>query len=225
MTVTKLNFEMASRNGDSVNNRLELPTSRQYIVNHPVTQMAQLHSSENMIAPTWTKVSKTAWKDKSELCGGFGRRMMNTSISSDAPSFFLNPENVHQPSNRMSNIEASVTRPQKKADPLAASYVLPGGASMLKALESPAPHNRFIKVKFGKQTYMDPIITERGGPKIEWGSTKQSWILAPGSSGGGPGLAPSSTGRGQGQTNRSDLSYTDRSEALQSTGRSLLYSP
>jgi len=75
----------------------------------------------------------------------------NTSISSDAPTYFLNPENVHQPANRLSNLDACVTRPPKKPDPLAASYVLPGGASMLKALENPAPHGKYIKVKFEKQ--------------------------------------------------------------------------
>jgi len=104
----------------------DLPTSRKYIINHPVTFMADLHSAGKEIAPTWTKVSKTAWRDKAVLCGGYGRRMMNTSISSDAPAFFMNPEKVPPPNNKMTDMEASVTRKQK-ADPLAASKVLPGG--------------------------------------------------------------------------------------------------
>lgn len=39
-----------------------LPSSRlEYVKNHPVTYLAELHSNEKMIAPIWGKVSKTAW--------------------------------------------------------------------------------------------------------------------------------------------------------------------
>jgi hypothetical protein len=39
-----------------------LPTDRKhYVLHHPVTRMADLHSNEKMIPPLWTKISKTAW--------------------------------------------------------------------------------------------------------------------------------------------------------------------
>ena len=39
-----------------------LPTSRlEYIKNHPYTQMAKLHSDDKMIAPLWTRITKSAW--------------------------------------------------------------------------------------------------------------------------------------------------------------------
>lgn len=39
-----------------------MPTCRlKYISNHPVTQLANLHTDESMIAPTWGKVSRSVW--------------------------------------------------------------------------------------------------------------------------------------------------------------------
>ncbi len=40
-----------------------LPSERkEYVLHHPVTRMADLHSNEKMIPPLWTKISKTAWQ-------------------------------------------------------------------------------------------------------------------------------------------------------------------
>lgn len=40
-----------------------MPTCRlKYISEHPKTQLANLHSSDSMIAPTWGKVSQSVWQ-------------------------------------------------------------------------------------------------------------------------------------------------------------------
>jgi hypothetical protein len=42
--------------------RIMGPTCRmKYIVEHPTTQLAILHSNEDMVAPVWGKVSKSVW--------------------------------------------------------------------------------------------------------------------------------------------------------------------
>lgn len=57
-----------------------LPTARkEYILYTPQSQIAQLHSNERMIAPIWTKVSRTPWQNSAELCGGYGRKMQVTN--------------------------------------------------------------------------------------------------------------------------------------------------
>ena len=80
-----------------------LPTCRlNYISNHPKTKLAKLHTSTDMIAPTWGKISSTVWlvslrnipistkhrshcfttdvlytcrESSSTLYGGYGRRL------------------------------------------------------------------------------------------------------------------------------------------------------
>ena len=94
--------------------------------------------------------------------------MHNPIHTDDAPTDFFNPLKVHQPGNRMTLIEASVTKMEKKTDPRAAAKVLPGGLSMLKALDQPLPHNRFKSIPYEKQTYLNPIVTERGPGPIDW---------------------------------------------------------
>jgi hypothetical protein len=42
--------------------RIMGPTCRmKYIAEHPTTQLAILHSNEDMVAPVWGKVSKSVW--------------------------------------------------------------------------------------------------------------------------------------------------------------------
>ncbi len=53
-----------------------LPSNRmKYIHEHPANFNAKLHSSENLIAPFWPKVSQTAWEGRAKLCGGYGIKM------------------------------------------------------------------------------------------------------------------------------------------------------
>jgi hypothetical protein len=105
-----------------------LPTSRRkFIIDNPVTKMADLQDYRHTrICPQWNKVSKTAFEGRANLCGGYGRRIQNTTISSDCPTYFLNPDRVLQPITRLDSASASVTRIEKY-NPRASSAVLPGG--------------------------------------------------------------------------------------------------
>jgi len=143
--------------------------AERYIAKHEATQMSRLHADSTKIAPLFAKVSKTPHEARANLCQGYGRAIKNTYLSIDAPSHFLNPEKVVQPANRLDDRVASVTKIDKRKDPLAASRVLPGGESMMDALSRKLPHNRHRSFMFEKMTIMDPIITARGeGPPIQW---------------------------------------------------------
>ena len=147
-----------------------LPTSRRdFIMNHPETYMANLHANSthgDNIAPMWPKVTTTAYAGKALICNGYGKRLQNTAVSDDAPSYFLNPDRVTQPKNRMTQEEARVTKILKSDS----SYVLPGGDSMRTALANPPadshkrfrsfPHDSF---RIKPQMYMEPLITTRPG--------------------------------------------------------------
>jgi hypothetical protein len=85
-------------------------------------------------------ISNLLWVYISRWLSIISFKHQNTSISSDAPVYFLDPDRVSQPTNRMDPANASVTRLSKKRDPLAASYVLPGGESIQNAIQNPAPH-------------------------------------------------------------------------------------
>jgi hypothetical protein len=69
-----------------------LESSRKHLIDHPLTSQFSLHSDPHKISPTWNKVSTTPWQGRSDLTGGYGRRIMKSSISCDAPTNFLNPE-------------------------------------------------------------------------------------------------------------------------------------
>ena len=88
-----------------------------------------------------TKISKTAFQDKATLFSGYGKRMQNTSISDDTPTYFLNPDRVNQPTSRMTRQVASIT----KIPPSNASYILPAGESVQLAITNPPinSHKRF----------------------------------------------------------------------------------
>lgn len=161
-----------------------LPSSRaEYICNHPTTVIAKLHSDHNKIAPIWSKVSSTPYLSKALLCGGYGRRIGRTAISTDAPSEWLHaekvklsPNNPYNNTNNNTNNIAMYTSITKMI-PTTSSDVLPGGQSMQIALTKKLPHSRFRTFGHGKQTYLDPLYTDRDGnssSKIEWRDTPVS---------------------------------------------------
>lgn len=152
----------------------DLPSSRQHIINHPQSKIANLYSDNTKIAPIWGKVSSTPFRGRYELCGGYGRRLQNTSVSNDMPLNTFNPDRVRQPTNRMDRDTSSVTR-KPPADPLAASYVLPGGAALRtailkqKTMAGNATDN-YRTFPSGKQTYIDVVVPDRPSSRtlINW---------------------------------------------------------
>jgi hypothetical protein len=165
--VPQTNREITFREG------WELPSSRQHIINHPQSKIANLYSDSSKISPTWGKVSTTPFRGKYELCGGYGKRLQKTSISNDMPLNTLNPDRVRQPTNRMDHDTCSVTK-KPPTDPLAASYVLPGGAALrqaiLKQKTMESSQDNYRTFKSGKQTYIDVVVPDRPSSRslIKW---------------------------------------------------------
>jgi len=62
-----------------------------------------------MIAPLWTKVSQTPFYSRAVICGGFGKKMSGTSISTDSPAEWINPHKVPKPPGLMDRNTASLT--------------------------------------------------------------------------------------------------------------------
>ena len=132
--------------------------------------MATLHSDDHKISPTWTKVTVTPFSGMNAICSGYGKRLQNTSISADAPRYFINPDKVERPANFMSKDAARVTKLMVKSD---SKDVLPGGESMRNVLTNPPsdqhrkfrsfPHDSF---RIKPQMYMEPIITARPGDQL-----------------------------------------------------------
>ena len=155
-----------------------LPTSRrEYILNHADTNMANLHDNDNTISPTWTKVTVTPFSGKAAICSGYGKRLQNTSISSDAPRYFLNPDRVERPTNFMSKDAARVTKLMKSDS----NDVLPGGESIRTLLANPSPdqHRKFRSFphdsfRIKPQMYMEPMITTRPGEQLSKNPITQS---------------------------------------------------
>ena len=144
-----------------------LPSDRKHIMSHPHTHIANLHSDETKMAPLWTKVSSSPFHGHASLIGGYGKRIQKTSISIDAPAYFVNPDRVRVPANRMDDRVASVTKKQLP-DPLAAARVLPGGMGMLAATQMKREHNRYRVFFHDKKSIIDPILTNRTDEPIQW---------------------------------------------------------
>jgi hypothetical protein len=139
-----------------------LETSRKHLVDHPLTSQYSLHSDPEKISPTWNKVSTTPWQGRSDLTGGYGRRIMKSSISCDAPTSFLNPE-------RTMGAQKYDPIKMKAKIPNESSYVLPGGRS-LQVYQRPPDKSRFNTMPFRNETIMEPLATPRTPPApIPWG--------------------------------------------------------
>lgn len=139
--------------------QFELPSSRNFVKTHPHSYIANLHSDTTKIGPTWTKVTTTPWDGRAKLCGGYGRRLCNTSISNDAPESFINPEVVPIPANRIDDAAAFVIgrRVPPHQEPFAVSQILPGGQGIKDATlaATTAPSSPYRTYPYGKQTLLD----------------------------------------------------------------------
>jgi len=138
--------------------------------------MAELHSAKLKIAPTWTKVTSTPWEARAVLNGGYGRKLKRTAISPDAPTTFINPEQVPPPViPRMCSREANVTRISKERDPEAMSFMLPGGRKDMNSPLYTAPPNKYRAFPCGKQMLLEPGTKPRADRSpIKWDRTPLS---------------------------------------------------
>ena len=81
----------------------------------------------------------------------------------------LNPEFIRQPTNRMDERTACVTRipVQDKGE---AKYVLPGAMAIGKVIDAKKPHQKHRGFKHDGRTMMDVLVTERKDRQpIKWG--------------------------------------------------------
>ena len=156
--------------------------SRRYCNHHVGTTLSGIYSDTTLIHPVWSKVTSTPFDTRAKLCQGYGREGLKRSyISKDAPYDFFNPETVKQPSNRMDDRTASVTKTDVQADPrVVAMHVLPGGLSMNDTLATKKPHIKHRSFKHDKRTLMDPILTNRSQREvIQWGPVETSLYKDP----------------------------------------------
>jgi hypothetical protein len=167
--------------------QFELPSSRNFIRNHPSSYIANLHSDTTKIGPTWTKVTTTPWEGRAKLCGGYGRRLCGTSISNDAPLTFVNPEVVPIPANRMDDAAAFVigTRVPSKQESFAVSQILPGGQGIKEATimkqQGSGPTSPYRTFPVGKQTLIDnvPADSDSNRSPLKWDSTPRDPSFSP----------------------------------------------
>lgn len=146
--------------------------SRRYCDTHEGTTLSAIYSDTKKIHPVWAKVTKTPFETRAKLCQGYGRANMKRSVvSKDSPYDFFNPEKVKQPSNRMDDRTASVTKVDVRADPrVAAMNVLPGGLSINNMVSTKKPHAAHRTFKHENRTLLDQIITDRSHREpIQWG--------------------------------------------------------
>lgn len=160
---TKANHNQIFIRNTKVGEYYPLPSDRKHIMNHPHTHIANLHSDDTKMAPLWTKVSSSPFHGHANLIGGYGKRIQKTSISIDAPAYFVNPDRVPIPLNKMDDRVASVTKKQLP-DSLAAARVLPGGMGMLAATQMKREHSRYRILCHAKQSLLDPLVTNRDEP-------------------------------------------------------------
>ena len=120
----------------------QLPSAREkYISRNPKLIISKMHESDNFIAPLWTKISKTPWNDRAQLCGGYGVRMENTNISLDAPECMKKTESFINFKKRSATLEiksdaSTLHSNSVNSNVPEATYVLPGGESMLNAVNN-----------------------------------------------------------------------------------------
>jgi len=155
---------METRIMSTYREEFSLPTSRQHILDHPSTKFAALFTDEKKISPLWTKVSASPFEKRSQLIGGYGKKLQKTSISIDAPTAFVNPDRVPIPSNKMDRLTASIIRTPKTLD---SSKVLPGGESIAIARRNAVP-SKIRKLCFQKMTLLDDVVPAKINESIVW---------------------------------------------------------
>ena len=149
--------------------------SRRYIDRHQATKVADIYTDTKKIQPVWPKITSTPFLTRAELCKGYGRDVDNppkrSYISRDQPSLVLNPENIRQPSNRMDDRTACVTRIPIKDQRETAKHVLPGAFAISKVLDKKAPHDAHRSYKHDNRTLMD-VLVDKGASRepIRWGA-------------------------------------------------------
>ncbi len=169
-----------------------LPSERASIISkHPQSLMYSLFSDTSKIQPSWLKLSHSAFEGRKKLLGGgYGRQMLNTSISNDMPEFFPNPErhpavielNKQKADQAYADAEELIAKHHekhvkgKKKDLFGESaYVLPGGMSTLA--KKPEHNTRYKTYAYAgrhnqRMTLIEPLITERKREPLVWKEPK-----------------------------------------------------
>jgi hypothetical protein len=148
--------------------------SRRYIDRHQSTAITNIYTDDKRIHPIWPKVTSTPFSTRAALSKGYGREVddppRRSYVSRDKPSSFFDPEKVRQPSNRMDEKTACVTRIPKTNQRETAMHVLPGAMAIGHVLEHKKPHAKHRAYKHGKRTLIDVLVTERDNREpIQWG--------------------------------------------------------
>ena len=163
--------------------QMQLPTarcdamekSRRYMDRHQSTKLADIYTDTKKIQPIWPKVTSTPFYARAELCKGYGRGVDNppkrSYVSRDQPKGVLNPEFVRQPSNRMDDRTACVTRIPIQDQRETAKYVLPGGLAISRVLDKKKPHEGHRSFKHDNRTMMEVLVDKPGASRepIKWG--------------------------------------------------------
>ena len=169
-----------------------LPTERASVISkHPHSMMYTLFSDTTKIQPSWLKLSHSAFEGRKKLLGGgYGRQMLNTSISNDMPEFFSNPErhptvielNKQKADRAYADAEDMIAKHHekhvkgKKKDLFGESaYVLPGGMSSLA--KKPEHNTRYKTYAYlgrnnQRMTMIEPLITDREKEPLVWKEPK-----------------------------------------------------
>ena len=169
-----------------------LPSERAAVIaRHPHSLMYSLFSDTTKIQPSWLKLSHSAFEGRKKLLGGgYGRQMLNTSISNDMPEFFPNPErhptvielNKQRADQAYANAQELITKHHEKRvkglkkDLLGESaYVLPGGTSTLA--KKPEHNTRYKTYAYlgrdnERMTLIEPLITDRKREPLVWKDPK-----------------------------------------------------
>ena len=169
-----------------------LQTERASVISkHPHHLMYSLFSDTSKIQPSWLKLSHSAFEGRKKLLGGgYGRQMLNTSISNDMPEFFSNPErhptvlkmNKQKADQAYADAEELITKHHekhvkgKKKDLLGESaYVLPGGISTMA--KKPDHNTRYKTYAYlgrhnQRMTLIEPLITDRKREPLVWKDPK-----------------------------------------------------
>ena len=122
---------------------------------------------------------------KKLLGGGYGRQMLNTSISNDMPEYFPNPErhptvikmNKERAEKALNDAYGKIEKSHEKRlkgqkkDSMESAYVLPGGMSALA--RKPQHNTRYKTYAYlgrhnQKMTLLEPLITVRKPEPLVW---------------------------------------------------------
>ena len=139
-----------------------------YIEETPISQKegkkmaeARMYSDKSCITPHWLKVSATPWFAPSKATGGYGRKIHDTSVSTDAPDIFHvdGIEEHDEQAARNSNVSfGAAPRPHRDgASPLRRSVSQDAPDFFhLQSRNPPTGNLKYTKMIYQKQILIEP---------------------------------------------------------------------